>query len=261
MALLILAAHFDDAVYSCGALIARRVLRGETVTLMTVCGAAIPADPPHNQSVQELHARWRAANGGVLPDRQAEERRAARAFSPEGWTRVLALPYLDSIYRRDGAGEALYSSDAQLNLNREPHPKDPLPAEWNASDWLDGEDFEELFFPLTAGGHVDHRIVRDGALAWMAGKRATRAFACRAYAYADFPYSRHEAAIADALARFPAIGTLRQSPPFSATEAELGQKLAAMRAYRSQNSSFWEDDEAMTAEVRAIPEIYWLLCH
>ena len=259
MALLILAPHFDDAVYSCGALLARRVMKGEAVTLMTICGAAIPANPPQNRFVQELHARWRAANGGVWPDRQAEERLAARALSPEGWTRVLALPYLDAIYRRDGAGEALYTSGAQLN--REPHPEDPLPAEWNASDWLDGADFDELYFPLTVGGHVDHRIVRDGALAWWAGKPAAPAYACRAFAYADFPYSRHEAAIADALARFPAVGTLQQCPPVLATEAELGLKIAAMRAYPSQNSSFWEDDEAMMAEVRAAPEIYWQLCH
>ena len=254
MALLILAAHFDDAVYSCGALMARRVLRGETITLVTVCGAPIPANPPQNRFVEELHARWRAANGGTLPDRQGEERAAARAFAPEGRIRVLALPYLDCIYRRDESGEALYTSGAQLN--REPHPADPLPADWNAGDWLDAQEIEELYFPLAVGGHVDHRIVLTGALAWWAGKPAPRA-----YAYADFPYSRHKAAIAAALARFPAVRTLRPCPPFRATEAELGRKLAAMRAYRSQNSSFWEDDGAMRDAVRATPEIYWQLCH
>ncbi|MCY4008699.1 MAG: PIG-L family deacetylase [Anaerolineaceae bacterium] len=260
MRVLILAPHFDDAVYSCGALVSRRVAQGHTVVMMTVCGRAIPDQPPANRFVRELHARWRAANGGELPDRQAEDRAAAKALSSSssgsmaGRVQVIALPFLDAIYRCAEAGEALYPSGGQLNGT--PHPQDSLPRQLRAKDWLAEMACEELYLPLAVGGHVDHRIVRDEALAALTGRPELVA-----YAYADFPYSRRRVAVAEAVARFPAGFSLLPGPSLPETEGELLAKIAAMREYRSQNSSFWLDDAAMAAEVRATAETYWRVCH
>lgn len=240
--------------------------------MMTVCGAAIPTQPPANRFVSELHARWRAANGGELPDRHAEERAAAQVLSAAqvhsatqvhsaanvpsaaGRVQVIALPFLDAIYRCDEVGEALYPSGGQLN--REPHPQDSLPGRLRARDWLAEVACEELYLPLAVGGHVDHRMVRDEALAALAGQPDIVA-----YAYADFPYSRQRSAVEEAVARFPASASLLPCSPLPEKEGVLRAKIAAMREYRSQNSSFWADEADMAAEVRANVEKYWRVCH
>lgn len=204
--------------------------------------------------MRELHARWRAANGAVLPDRLAEEREAVRALAAEVLPCVVPLPFLDCIYRRDREGRALYTSGAQLG--GAPHPDDPLPTQLRALTWSAGWNADELYLPLAVGGHVDHRTVRDWALERLAVRPTIRA-----YAYADFPYTRREGAIANALAGLPAPWSARPITLATPTAAEQDAKIAAIRAYRSQNSSFWEDDEAMSHEVRAAPERFWHLCH
>ncbi len=246
VASLILAPHFDDAVYSCGTMVARSVAAGEVVTLLTVCGGEIPPDPPATNIVRELHARWRAANGGVLP--------AASALAAGKMAHVVALPLLDCVYRRDGEGRALYTRGAQLG--GAPHPADPSPAQLRATAWLAEMVASEVYLPLAVGGHIDHRIVRDWALEWFAARPDVAA-----YAYADFPYTRNEGAIAAALASLPAPWVASPTAAAFPTTAEMDAKIAAMRAYRSQNSSFWMDDDAMAAEVRATPERVWRLSH
>ena len=197
MASLILAPHFDDAVYSCGVMIARSAAAGEAVMLLTVCGGEIPSDPPATGIVRELHARWLAANGGVLPERLAEERAAATALATgEEMPRVVALPLLDCIYRRDGEGRALYTRGAQLG--GAPHPDDQLPAQLRSTPWPAELVVSEVYLPLAVGRHVDHRIVRDWALEWLAARPDIHA-----YAYADFPYTRREGAVAAALSSLP----------------------------------------------------------
>ena len=180
MAALILAPHFDDAVYSCGALIARRAAK-ERVTLLTVCGGAIPADAPATAIVRELHARWRAANEGLLPDRRGEEQAAAALLGAT----VATLPGLDAIYRRGEQRRALYARGSQLATW--PRPDDPLPSQLRARDWLAAWLAEQdssapaIYLPLAVGGHVDHRITRDWALASLAARPALAV-----YAYGDF---------------------------------------------------------------------------
>ena len=254
VASLILAPHFDDAVYSCGAMVARSVAAGEVVTLLTVCGGEIPPDPPATNIVRELHTRWRAVNGGVLPSRLAEECTATSALAAGVMARVMAMPLLDCIYRRDREGRALYTRGAQLG--GAPHPADPLPAQLRATAWLAEMVASEVYLPLAVGGHVDHRIVRDWALEWFAARPDVAA-----YAYADFPYTRNEGAIAAALASLPAPWVASPTAAVDPTAAEMDAKIVAIRAYRSQNSSFWMDDDAMAAEVRATPERVWRLSH
>ena len=118
-------------------------------------------------------------------------------------------------------------------------------------------DMEAIYVPLGAGGHVDHLIVRQVGQRYQ-GKLAV-------FFYQEYPYSasggeairfqvgnaaqQHgSAAVQTALAAFS--GTM-QPHLIRLSDADLAAKIAAIRCYQSQISTFWEDINEMEIRVRA----------
>src|SRR4030042_1739567 len=69
-----LAPHLDDAVFSCGGLIARQTANDEAVTVVTVCAGDTPVGELTPFAV-ELHRQWGGA-GSPIAARRAEDRMA-----------------------------------------------------------------------------------------------------------------------------------------------------------------------------------------
>ena len=102
----LLSPHLDDAVLSCGGLIARWINRGYDVTVLTIF-AGDPPPGPLSPFAQELHSRWDQADGAVA-SRRAEDRIACGRLGAS----VAHLAFPDALYRRSAAGDPLYPNEA-----------------------------------------------------------------------------------------------------------------------------------------------------
>jgi LmbE family N-acetylglucosaminyl deacetylase len=228
MSILILSPHYDDAVYSCGGTIYTLVQQGEDVQILTIM-AGLPTLPlPETPIVQFLHEKWELGDNQVM-ERRREDEAAAKLLGAK--TRYLDIP--DCIYRRVDEEAPYPTVDS---LWGEVHPNDPAHAVLAKQDL---EDFELIYAPLAIGRHVDHQLVRAWALKLQAEGREIRF-------YQDYPYMRKREAIDEALGHFGEM----QPYVVMLSEAAMQAKIAAMAAYASQISTFWENEAAIDAEVR-----------
>lgn len=223
-----LAPHLDDAVYSCGGLIWEQTQAGQKVEIWTIC-AGDPPPGPLSSFAEALHARWKTG-GEAGAVRRVEDQQAAARLGAH--IRHLALP--DCIYRRHPvSGEALYASEGAIF--GEVHP-----AEDGLVAWLRTLLTEQILAetrvvaPLTVGGHVDHRLVRE---AFEQTGRAGRY-------YADYPYAAQNARVAD---RVPAGWT---ADIFPVSERGFNAWGEAVALYASQLSSFWANRAVMEGALR-----------
>lgn len=227
---LILSPHYDDAVYSCGARIYELVQAGAAVTMMTIM-AGIPTPPlPDTPVIRDNHARWQEGANPMIQRRQEDHTAAAYLGAT-----VRHLDLLDCLYRTHD-GDTLYPDEA--SLWRTIHPHD---TSLRALERLTLPSATIIYAPLGVGAHVDHLIVRDWAINLAQKSDFTVNF------YVEYPYSRSQAAIQRAYDAFP---HRLQSHLYGFSEATMHHKIAAMRAYASQVSSFWQTTDAMTAEIK-----------
>jgi LmbE family N-acetylglucosaminyl deacetylase len=219
-----LSPHLDDAVLSCGGLIAKQTEGGEAVTVLTVC-AGDPPEAPLSSFAQELHARW-GRPGPPVAARREEDHRACGYLGAN----ILHLDIPDAVYRRGEQGEALYASEQVIF--------GPLhAAEAELVDRLRQMLFNataasaRLYCPLGFGGHVDHRLTR----------LAAEGLGRKLWYYQDLPYAARDNDLPSDLS-FPhgEETTLRLS------EVQLESWVEAASLYRSQLSTFWSN----TAELR-----------
>lgn len=219
---LYLSPHFDDVVLSCGGQIYERTLRGERVAVLTVCAAPAPAQL--SPFAAGLHARW-GAQGRF--DRGAEDRAALAVLNAE----PIHLNLHDCIYRRSAAGEWLYDTEEDIfgELSAlEPTPAAAVAAELARTAALaTGAD---VFAPAAIGNHIDHQLVRAAAEQWSKSSDGLRFFH-----YADYPY---------AASKVVAPGKV-----IALSHSAHQAKIESLRQYRSQLSTFWQDEAAMADEV------------
>jgi LmbE family N-acetylglucosaminyl deacetylase len=246
-AVLVMSPHLDDAVWSCGALLAHLAPR-HRITVVTAFTAASP--PPWSlparrhlgaigvTDAEALFARRRAEDMQVLAGlgvemvhlgfRDALFRRAddapggpaglGRRARRRGWP---AYP----TFRFDAARGRIASCDARL------------PAEVSArvGEIAQASAARLVFAPLGVGRPVDHVITR----------RAARHLGLRTVYYSDFPYS--ETAVPDA-------GFVRREGliphPWLCGRAENADRIAG---YRTQFRGLFPD-----GTVPIGPETYWI---
>lgn len=248
--------HFDDAALSLGAAIHHLAASGARVVVVTMCGGA-PGGGPLSPFAAEHHARWAAASGArwadaaaVVEARRAEDDAALALLGAEAWR--LDVP--DAIYRIvHHRGRDLWPYANAAALFGPPHRREAelgrAVAERLASIGPLAPD-GRWWLPLAIGGHVDHRLARAAAelAAWRARWPVEY--------YADYPYARTPGAAARAVAAEPRP-LVPAELPAPATARDLAAKVAAVRAYASQLSTFWPDDGALAADVAAWTERLW----
>ncbi|MFZ4827536.1 MAG: PIG-L deacetylase family protein [Phototrophicaceae bacterium] len=234
-----LSPHFDDAVYSCGGLLHQLTRQGQSVQVITLMGGMPTHPAPDTPIVRQLHQRW----GGYAEPvavRIQEDQQAVRLLGAQ----PLHLPITDCIYRTDGQGNALYPDDS--SLWELPHRDDP--ALDYLRSWSLPSTVEKLYIPLGIGQHVDHIIVHEWAL-WYTNEHQWDA--SRIFFYADYPYAGQQTAVE---ARLQMVRTYcpplhMQAIPLS--DEDLQAKIQAMQAYRSQVTSFWQDEWELDQSMRA----------
>lgn len=225
---LYLSPHLDDAVLSCGGLIAQQARRGDEVVVLTLCAGPAPAHLSDFARFQ--HARWRAGEGET--DVVALRRREDEAACARLGARAVHLPFLDCIYRQDAEGRWLYSEETALW--GAPHPADD-PTIWQATleTWLERLQPDFVYAPLAVGNHVDHQLVRQVADRWVAAGRSI-------LFYEDFPYSEAVTALWHSLNRQPEWAWARRIRRLEDEEVEA--KVAALACYRSQIAVLFPND-------------------
>lgn len=255
---LFLSPHLDDVVFSCGGLVHQLTANGESVVILTVTSGDPPLVLPDSSIVRELHKRWaeQSAEGidttNIVHVRRVEDTRAAQEIGAP----VHHLAEYDCIYRTAG-GAALYPTGVSIFENVQ--PQDYLLSRLLKTR-LPFENVTALYVPLGVGHHVDHQITRDWGLA-LADQHPEWAVKF----YEEYPYIRVEDPDERALPYFEDRILSLEIVPLS--EADVLAKIAGMRQYTSQLSSFWKDADAMAAEIRGIMtrysdmpiERYWVL--
>lgn len=245
--LVFLSPHLDDIALSCGGYVRRLTRAGERVVMLSVCTADAPSDQVLSPSAQHEHWQWQLGDQPYVERRKEDERVAAQLGAE-----TLHLGLLDAIYRHDGAGVPLY--EGKQFIGGQVHP-------W---DWahmypalLDGLRHAlitlqpaRVFCPLTAGGHVDHVIVR----------RAVEKLCdpARVAYYEDYPYAQKDA---NELARL--LSDKAWKPHLiELTPDEIETRIAAIACYQSQLFAVFGDAATMPDRVRdyvraAGGERYW----
>jgi LmbE family N-acetylglucosaminyl deacetylase len=228
--------HFDDVALSCGGQVFRHAAIGDSVLVVTVMAAELPAGP-QSETVLSLHRRWTDSLGGatveaIVAQRRAEDREAFAGLRAD----VLHLPFLDCIYRPGPDGDSLY-----------PGPTDMFGA-FNLADVgiIDAvagalaalPPADHVYVPLGVGRHIDHGVTR---------RAAERVFDHPAY-YEDYPYTMVAGALEAVLPPEARGGWSAET--MWLTETALAAKIAAVAAYRSQLSSFFAGPEDLAARLR-----------
>lgn len=225
---LYLSPHLDDAVFSCGGLMALQDAAGEAVSVMTLF-AGDPPDWSISPLAAQLHARW-GKPGPPIAVRRAEDRVACGRLGSS----VIHLGFPDAIYRKDESGQPLYASDEALF--------GPVaPQEASLVEALEAALREAqigratVYCPMGIGGHVDHRLTR----------RAAERLKVPLTYYREFPYAARGGEI-----------PLEMSPPegkkhiVALSEEALQAWVQAAAEYRTQLSTFWDEAQAMAEELR-----------
>jgi LmbE family N-acetylglucosaminyl deacetylase len=246
-AVMVMSPHLDDAVLSCGALLAHLAPR-HPVTVVTAFTAASP--PPWSLAARR-HLRELGVSDAetLFAERRAEDRQVLGGLGVD----VVHLGFRDALFRR--AGEPAGGTPAPGWLRRSRgRPAYPtfrfhagrgrvascdarLPAEVSARAYEIARTGQAsvVFAPLAIGRHVDHLITR----------LAARDFGLRTVYYSDFPYS--ETAV-------PEAGFVRRAGllphQWLCGRAENVDRIAG---YRTQFPGLFPG-----GRVPIRPEIYWI---
>lgn len=192
---LVVAPHCDDAVLSCGALLAAH----PGSLMLTVCAGTPPAQPLTDWDA----ACGFAAGDDVMAVRRDEDREAAAVLGAE----PLWLPFLDAQYGPPPAIDAIAQALADIVAERMP---------------------QGFVFPLGLH-HGDHRIVHAAVLQVVA-----RFPQLVALAYEDVPYRARPGLVAARCAEL-VTQRYRLAPlAVGATDEDRAAKRRALACYRSQ---------------------------
>ncbi|MBK8904063.1 MAG: PIG-L family deacetylase [Anaerolineaceae bacterium] len=215
-----LSPHLDDAALSCGGQIFLQTAASHPVLIVTPMAGEPAPDLQQSAFVQELHERW------ALPQDAVRARRAEDAAACQ----ILGADYLhwavpDCVYRIDPAtGEPCYPTWESVITTR--HPADDAVVAQLAAYLRQLPPADEIVVPLTAGNHVDHRLVRQAAEQVFAPTQLVY--------YEDYPYATEAGAMTAVLT--PNLHPIQ----IVLTETAVCAKIEAIWAYASQRSTFFD---------------------
>ena len=232
-AVVVMSPHLDDAVLSCGALLAHLAAR-HLITVVTVFTAATP--PPWSLPAR----RQLRALGGVdaedfFSQRRAEDREVLAGISAA----AVHLGFRDALFRRSRRGPAYPTFRFDAARGRVASCDAGLATEVSArvGEIARAGETGVIFAPLGVGRHVDHLITRRAAQEL--GRPIQVVY------YSDFPYSQTAG---------PEPGFIRRAGliphPWVSGRAENASRIAG---YRTQFAGLFRDGTVPTR-----PEIYWV---
>lgn len=225
-----LSPHLDDAVFSCGGWIWEQVQQGQDVEIWTI----FAGDPPPedlSDLARSIHKSW-DLTVNVVQTRREEDQEACRILGVQ----ARYFPFLDCIYRFTQDGDPYYQEGGDLFSGLDPREIDLIDLVSVAlQEMLPDEG--ELIIPLAIGNHVDHEITR---------KAASRLGRCLSY-YADYPYARESEGK-------KILRIMEETYEWQADQLQVSAKgmdfwWQAAQAYRSQISTFWEDEGDLRKEI------------
>jgi LmbE family N-acetylglucosaminyl deacetylase len=224
MTTIVISPHLDDAVFSCGGMIAYWCRQGEVVTILTIFSAS-PPPGVLSPFAKTLHDRW-GLGSDPLAGRRQEDTLASERLGC-GWQH---LEFPDCIYRSNPvSGQPVIDSAADLFA---PVQEGELPLIHQVAQRLAElvPSGARVLSPLGVGGHVDHRIARA----------AVESLGVINFYYADFPYSAAHPETVTSLLPDGSVETL-----FDFRGADIANWQHAAWHYRSQISSFWVSQAVM----------------
>lgn len=230
---IVLAAHLDDGVLSCGGQIYQRTQAGEGVLVATVMAG--DAQSKASDYAQSLRDRWELGASAEAV-RRAEDAAACTILGAE----YLHWPIPDCIYRGGADGVMYYQSDDEIF--GPVHPGETGLVADVVALLRDLPPAEHILAPLTVGNHVDHLFVRQAA---------EHVFGSRLVYYEDYPYAQKPGSVQAALDR---TGNGWAATVYPLSDAALHAKIEAILAYRSQFSTFWTDRTDLERQVRGYAE-------
>ena len=267
-----LSPHLDDAVLSCGGLLAQLTQQGQAVQVINIFAGIPPANRPLSAFARYQHRQWqktltappfqsrnneekgeanappsvaRRASRSFVQIRRAEDKAALLYFNAQ----ASYLNFYDCIYRGEAKRAVWYytadddifgpihPAEARLSLEiaRALQAEIKTPAEQTL-----------LYAPLSVGNHVDHQL----------GFLAATQLAKQGYPlllYQDYPYAqRHPDDVNRAVQSCAQALSAPLHPQTSfLSETHLSVKINAISAYASQLRVLFGGEQAMRQQVMA----------
>lgn len=217
-----LSPHLDDAIGSCGGLMAQLVAAGSEVVIFNMFAAA--PTPPFSPAALELHQRW-----GNPADCLALRRREDQAAAGTLGCAVHFEEVPEALYRRDRRGSWLYPGLRDLFRPPDPEDRALIPRFLRRlSECI--TDGASMYAPLGIGEHVDHQLAAEvGQCLRQKGRRVLF--------YQDFPYFLDQRLYTRRLH----LLTRGRTFAVACSTAHLAAKTRAFSYYASQLSSLFAD--------------------
>jgi LmbE family N-acetylglucosaminyl deacetylase len=228
----LLSPHLDDAVLSCGALIAGCTELGLSVVVVTVFNG--PPDGPLSQAAMEFHARC-GHSDDAMKEREAEDDLALRRLGAA--SQRLSLP--EALYRRESSGLHRYPNHADINQGNVADEADLVATLAERLAGLSVVREADLLISPLGIGHIDHELVAaassllvrpGGSMLW----------------YEETPYILYDWC-ADWEAKISPSG-----PTVCKVTSQSWQaKLDAIACYASQEQIIWPDPSSWRQQLTA----------
>lgn len=218
--LVVLSPHLDDAVLSCGGLIAHAHQQGADVLVVTAFNGR--ATPPVSEPARKYHSRCGLPDDLAMTRREGEDDLALGVVGAR--TQRLFLP--EALYRKREDGRPMYEGDQGIFLP-EGHPTNEATTdvEQGIAEQVADASPDLILAPLGIGGHVDHVLV----------SQAARRLAGDVLYYEDMPYAIH-----DRCRGWQENIAVTRPRLHSCDTRAWAAKIQAITCYRSQSSVLWE---------------------
>ncbi|MBI3965087.1 MAG: PIG-L family deacetylase [Chloroflexi bacterium] len=250
---LYLSPHFDDVPLGCAGLILRQRARGERCAIVDVFNGRPRARQPLSDFARHQHEMW-GNPADPMGFRFAEERRAAERLDAD----LVTLGYQEAIYRGERYAReaalfgAVHTADLAVRCRLVRRLQSLLVANPGA----------RLYSPLGAGGHVDHQLLTQAALALGAIQPVDL------WLYEDTVYLIRRPGERER--RLQEFGLMLQPQLVDITD-QIDGKIEALSAYDSQLPVLFGSAEAMPSAIRRFHEAlggggraveqYWRVTH
>lgn len=218
---LFISPHLDDAVLSVGASISALTEAGCRVVVCTVFAGSRLG--PLSEGASAFHSHCGLGDDAVLVRRNED-----RAAVGEIGGQAIHLGFLDAIYRRIGGQWLCRRPGAVFDPLLPDEPTIGSAVAARLSDLLAAVRPAMVLTCAAVGGHVDHRLVRDAAIAACLAEGRPLAL------WEDIPY---------AIGKVPTCSAT-PSTLSDVRQRHLERKLAAVALYRSQVKVLWGDQDA-----------------